>query len=46
MYLSVNETDHKKFYPPPLHLVMKMESKVKNWNAIKNVLEPSAGKGV
>lgn len=45
MYLSVNETDHKNFYPTPLHLVMKMESKVKNWNAIKNVLEPSAGKG-
>jgi len=35
---------NKDFYPTPEHLISKMFSKV-NKNTIKNILEPSAGKG-
>lgn len=35
---------NKDFYPTPEHLISKMFSKV-NKNIIKNILEPSAGKG-
>lgn len=45
MFSSINQTDNKNFYPTPLYLIKKMEDKVKNWNIIQNVLEPSAGKG-
>lgn len=45
MLSILNETDNKNFYPTPLHLITKMESKVKRWDFIQSVLEPSAGKG-
>lgn len=41
----VNETDNKNFYPTPLYLINRMEQKVKNWDYIESILEPSAGKG-
>lgn len=36
--------DNKDFYPTPKHLIQKMFSCI-DWNKVKTILEPSAGRG-
>lgn len=37
--------NNKDYYPTPKRLFKKMFAKVKNWDKIKTILEPSAGSG-
>jgi hypothetical protein len=45
MFVSLNQTDRKNFYPTPAHLISKMLGKVQYLHALTSILEPSAGMG-